>query len=111
MNFVYSSGVIITAFVAMAFSQAEGQADAHNYVEYGALGLCFIMTMFLCRYLVRKDEIHKCERNDLVKSISKRDEELINLTRQNINSQNRLAEMLGDRPCLMKDKRINEPTA
>ncbi len=76
-------------------------------VQYGALGLCAIVVMFLCNYLKSLTAQHKEERAELVRSLKEKDTELLKTIQQNIDAYNRLSQLLRDRPCLMKDLRLD----
>lgn len=77
-------------------------------IEYGALGLCGMVVLFLCNHLKGMVVQHREERAELIGSLKEKDEHLAQLTKQNMMAYNRLAQLLTDRPCLMKDRRINE---
>jgi hypothetical protein len=77
---------VAAAGVAMATSETGG-----GYVEYGALGLCAFMVYFLCNHLTLKEKNHSEERQATAKYM------------------NRLAVMLGNRPCLMDEREELDP--
>lgn len=92
-------------FGAAAIATA-GQSAQSPVVEYGALGLCGAVVMFLCNYLKGLTKQHREERAELVTSMQTKDKQLAELTKLNTAAYNRLADLLEDRPCLCKDQRI-----
>ncbi len=81
---------LIFSLTPFGLVAAIGSAADNTGLEYGALGLCAIIVFFLCnhiKYLTKKLEL---------------------LSEGNTKAYNRLADMLDDRPCLMKDRRIKE---
>jgi len=69
--------------------------DKPDYLQYGALGLCAVVVMFLCGFI--KQLIDKLDRKDQVMGEQ---------FEKNTKAYDRLADLLEDRPCLLKDKRI-----
>lgn len=65
------------------------------YLQYGALGLCAFLVACLVKYLFHQSDL-----------LTKQNEKLADLTKNNTEAYNRLANMLEDRPCLKKDSRI-----
>jgi hypothetical protein len=96
----FFGATLITALVP-----AEPQAE---FIQYGALGLCAIVVIFLCNHLKGMVVQHKEERKSLINDLKCKDEKLLNLTKQSIEAYDRLAQLLSDRPCLFKDKRIDD---
>jgi hypothetical protein len=74
-----------------------GMANGDAYLQYGALGLCAIIVIFLCKHIIQ-----------LTEKLDKKDKTFIDLCERNTTAYHRLTNMLEDRPCLMKDKRIEE---
>ena len=105
METTLSVSAVFAAFAAVASSTS---AIDNPYIQYGALGLCAIMVIFQCKRLSSMSKEHREERKELVASIEKRDERLADVTERCIQSYNRLADVLNDRPCLHRDRRINE---
>jgi len=81
----------LTAIIT-TLANAGGRPD---YLQYGALGLCAIVVIFLCGFI--KQLIDKLDRKDKVMG---------ELYQKNTEAYNRLANLLSDRPCLQKDHRI-----
>ena len=77
---------IITATVA-------NTGDAK--LQYGALGLCAMIVVWLCAYI-----------NKLSDKLDKKDAVLGDLYAKNTEAYNRLAQVLEDRPCLQGDQRV-----
>ena len=74
-----------------------GGADGSpHYLQYGALGLCAIMVVWMCKHIT-------C----LGRKLDSKDNMIIDLCMKNTQAYNRLAELLKDRPCLNKDSRID----
>jgi len=65
------------------------------YLQYGALGLCAMVVLFLCIFI-----------RDLITKLDRKDQVLADLQQKSIEAYARLADMLEDRPCLKNDKRI-----
>lgn len=88
---------------------AQGQfVPAHPYVQYGALGLCAIVVIFLCKHLTCITTEHRQERKALVLQLKSGESDKVDLLTKLIAAQNRIAQALEDRPCLRGDQRINE---
>ena len=94
----------VTPFFSTGFIVAIGGES--EYIQFGALGLCALVVVFLCRYLSELTETHRKERKELIDAIKSRESEFIIIIKENIKADNRLAEVLEDRPCLIGDQRI-----
>jgi hypothetical protein len=108
---IYMTGLKIlalTPFCGAGIIAAVEPVTQSPYVEYGALGLCAVVVMFLCNYLKSLTAQHREERAELVQGLQTKDGELAKLTQQNTEAYNRLSQLLRDRPCLMKDSRIGQ---
>lgn len=92
MMYILSLTPIGAAAVVVATTNAE-----MPYLQYGALGICFVMVLFLCKYIWHLSE--------LLTEQSKRTEQVIE---KNTESNNNLVSCLKDRPCIMGDNRINK---
>ena len=80
----------LLAMVVTATSTTEAP-----YLQYGALGLCALIVMFLCKYIFHMSNL-----------LSKASDKLEKLTLKNTDAYDRLTEVLKDRPCIMKDRRL-----
>lgn len=87
----------ITPFLTTMFILADSTSSSKSFLDYGALGLCAICILFLCGFV-----------KQLIDKIDKKDLQLNEHYVQNTRAFDRLADLLEDRPCLMKDKRIRE---
>jgi len=76
-----------------------------EFVQYGALGLCAIVVIFLCNHLKAITIQQKDERKQLVAELQKKNEELKKLVEANTSAFEEFAELLGDRPCIAHDAR------
>lgn len=85
----------LTPFAAAIFLCAT---DKNNVLDYGALGLCAIIVLFLCAHI-----------KSLTEKLDRKDKVLGELYERNTAAYQRLANLLEDRPCLMRDKRIQQP--
>lgn len=88
------------------FLAASDPVTQHPFIQYGALGLCAVVVMFLCNYLKTLTTQHKEERHELVQGLREKDNELLKTIQQNIEAYNRLSQLLRGRPCLMNDERL-----
>jgi len=86
----------LTPIGAAAVVIATANSPEAPYLQYGALGICFIMVLFLCKYIWHL--------SDLLSKQSDRNEKVIE---RNTKSNNDLVDCLKDRPCIMGDKRMN----
>lgn len=68
-----------------------------EWIQYGAFGLCCFMVLHLMWQM-----------NNLVKAIVSKDEKFIELLKEDIESRNRLSELLSDRQCVARDHRIKQ---
>lgn len=66
-----------------------------DFLQYGALGLCAIIVIFLCGFI-----------RQLIDKLDRKDKVMGELYEANTRAYNRFADVLEDRPCLAKDKRI-----
>lgn len=95
-------------------AQTAGQWDP--VLQYGAFGLCLVLTLGFfgfCVFLLRQ---HRDERKDLVSALGERASESKCLHQESLRAVDnstqalrRLSEALKDRPCLISDSRI-KPT-
>lgn len=83
----FTTFLAIVPFFCVAIISAE---TGDSKLQYGALGLCGLVVAFLCNHI-------KC----LTKKIT-------DLCEKNNAAYLRLSNLLEDRPCLMKDKRIQQ---
>lgn len=83
----------ITAFMTM-LSETGVKPD---FLQYGALGLCAIIVIFLCHHITQ-----------LTNKLDRKDQVLGEMFQKNIIANERLTEALGDRPCLKNDHRIEQ---
>ncbi len=88
---------IATIFYVLPFGCVAVMAMGDSYLQYGALGLCAIVVIFLCGHI-----------RVLTDKIDRKDRVLGELYEKNTKAYSRLADLLEDRPCLMKDKRIKD---
>ena len=65
------------------------------YLQYGALGLCALIVMFLCKYIYHQSDL-----------LSRHNDKLEKLTQKNSEAYDRLTDVLKDRPCIMNDRRV-----
>ena len=96
----------LTPIIGAGFISA--MANSAPEIEWGAFSLCALVVVFLCSYLKNLTAEHRAERKDLVDSLQKKDAEIVRLIEQNTHAYNRLAQLLGDRPCLYRDARIQD---
>lgn len=82
------------AIIAFAAVAATSRDTGGGNFQYGALGLCTAMVLFLISHIKAQ-----------VKVIEKKDNKLTELLEKDIDSRNRLSECLKDRPCLGDDSR------
>lgn len=75
-----------------------------GWVQYGALGLCGFMVMFLINHIKAQAKVIE-KKDDEIKENNK---ELRRLLKDDISAKNRLAEALEDRPCICGDSRVNK---
>lgn len=68
-----------------------------GWVQYGALGLCAVMVIFLINLIKAQAEV-----------IKEKDKKLMSLLEAHLKATNRLAEALEDRPCLESDSRVKK---
>lgn len=68
----------------------DNSTDIGGFVQYGALGLCAIMVMFMIK--------HIC---DLTSKLDAKNTQIIEMLKTDIEAKNRLAQCLEDRPCVM----------
>ena len=73
-----------------------GQAIT-GVLQYGALGLCALMVINSIR-----------ERRQMAAELDRRARRMEDLVKHNTDAMNRLAQALGDRPCLREDSRVRE---
>lgn len=74
---------------------ASSPNPSPGYLQYGALGLCAIIVVFLCGFI-----------RQLIDKLDRKDQTLADLYKKNTDAFNRLADLLEDRPCLNNDHRI-----
>jgi hypothetical protein len=86
----------LTAIGLSGLTIAAADASAPMWVQFGGLGLAGSVVAFLCVYLRDLTKQHREERMELVK-------ELKDLTRNDHQRFNRLANLLEKRPCLIED--------
>lgn len=86
----------IFALLALASGTAAANTGT-GPVQYGALGLCGVMVVFLISHIKAQAEIIKAK-----------DEKLTELLTDDIKAKNRLAEALEDRPCICEDSRVKD---
>ena len=72
-----------------------GQALGTAALQFGALGLCAFMVM----------QNYRAQRA-MAAELDRRNQRMEDLVAHNTESMNRLAQALGDRPCLREDSRI-----
>lgn len=65
-----------------------------DWLQYGAFGLCCVMVLYLLWYV-----------KEMGKVIREKDKKYIELLERDIESRNRLTQMLKDRPCVHHDHR------
>lgn len=103
---------IITGFLAE-------MNPANTFVEYGALGICAFTVWMLFKQLAdiqaahvlaleTQNENHRKERQELVLSLKELNAESINILERNIKITTNIMNALHERPCLIKDSRVNE---
>jgi hypothetical protein len=90
----FSTILAIAPFGCVAIIAA---AEGNSYLQYGALGLCSVIVVFLCKHIIQ-----------LTDKLDKKDKNFIDLCERNTTAYHRLTSLLEDRPCLMNDKRIKE---
>ena len=91
------------AFSALSLSGvtlATSEFDAPPFVQYGALGLAFMVVYFLCMFLRDTLKIHKEERKELVDSLREDIEKRDKIVAENTAAFNRLSIVLQNKPCL-----------
>jgi len=87
----------LTPILGAGFIAAIDETAKAPEIEYGALGLCAVIVLFLCRHI-----------GQLSTELKETRTENSELLKDNNRAMNRIAEMLFDRPCLMKDHRIKD---
>jgi hypothetical protein len=96
----------------------------YNFVEYGALGICGVAVVMLFRQLSEMRQVHKSERENLVLALERLscdhkkeradlvlalrvlNDRFAEIIEKNVAVNDRFTEAMHDRPCLLKDSRI-----
>ena len=91
MDYILGLSTVGLSTLICLLSDIQPQPNPASYVQYGALGLCGFMVWFLCDHIKTKEKLHHEERKENAKYL------------------NRIAKLLGDRPCLCDDRDVLDP--
>lgn len=91
-----SSPSIVLATIPFGCTALMASVEGDPYLQYGALGLCAIIVIFLCKHI-----------STLTENLDHKDRVLGELYAEHTKAMRELSTMLRDRPCLMKDSRAN----
>lgn len=112
MSTLFGLSAVGSAFIAVA-----GPMDGNPYIQYGALGLCAFMVVFLCRHISATHKSHREERaqalSDFVAERNKCMDRMDTITEKHIeayqhisdtaqDSLKKMSEELRRRECLME---------
>ena len=93
MTPIYFLGLTPIGAAAVVIATTDSELP---FLQYGALGVCFVMVLFLCKYIWHLSDI-----------LTKQTERAEKVIDKNTESNNKLIDCLKDRPCIMGDRRMN----
>ena len=91
METVIGTTAVGLATVVWVIGEVTPEPGNFSWIQFGAFGLCSYMVYFLCEHLKAKEKAHNAEREKFLLYLS------------------RLAVILGNKPCLMKDREELNP--
>ena len=91
---VYTAAIALFSIVGITSVNNELLPE---WMQYGSFGLCCVLVLYLMYQI-----------NELSKIIRQKDDAYIELLQKDIESRNRLSQLLEDRQCIAGDQRIKQ---
>lgn len=92
-----AGGIVLGASGLAAEASGGGMVNPEALIQYGALGLCFLMIVF-----------NRIDAGRMAKTLDRKDSELTRQTATFVNSIADITSALTDRPCVIGESRIKD---